>query len=86
MTYFSIYEKIEEVPEMSLFYDFKQALESEDYELCQKIKNEFDRRDGLGQIDKDFMKALLTFYNQYSIEDSGQNKEYFNQAFSQYIK
>lgn len=65
MTYFCKYQEILDVPCMSLFYDFRQALESEDYEMCQKIMDEFERREKINEIYKEFMKALLGFYNDY---------------------
>lgn len=85
MTYFIKNEQIEEVPCMSLFYDFRVALENEDYNMCQKIKDEFDRRDKLNEVDKEFMKYLLDFYNKYSDEDISFSKEHFNEVFNKYI-
>lgn len=86
MTYFLQNQEINDVPCMSLFYDFRLALELEDYQLCQTIKDEFERRDQINEIDKDFMNALLSFYNKYSSEDKSSNKEHFNKVFSNYLK
>lgn len=70
---------------IQLIYDFRMALEFENYELCQKIKDEIDRRFNEHLIDKVLIKAIVEFLNFYTKEDNSPNKEYFNQVFEQYI-
>lgn len=84
VTYFTKVENLSEATIISLFYDFRLALELEDFEFCEKIKTELEIREKKNDIDKEFITALLSFYNKYS-DGETMNKEYFNDFFSKYI-
>lgn len=71
---------------MHLFYDFRLALESEDFEYCGRLKTELERRERLNEIDKDLIAALLHFYGRYSSGDKSVDKENFKEIFQNLLK
>lgn len=77
-------QEVEGKNAIELVYEFKAALDKEDFEMCQKIKDELERREKGSMIDKDLVQAIVGFYNKYSVNDKSKNKEYFNELFEKY--
>lgn len=75
---------LEERTIVELIYDFKAVLDQENYEMCQKIKEELERRESVKPIDKELVQAIMGFYNKYTVQDESKNKEYFNELFERY--
>lgn len=87
MEYFNkCHDNLDSALIMHLFYDFRLALESEDYEYCNKLKVELERRASLNEIDKDLITSLLYFYNKYSTGDKSVNKDNFKDIFQNLLK
>lgn len=72
-------------PLLVLILDFKKAFEVENFELCEKIKTEMDRRKKIDEIDKKSLKDILSFIEEEWKDDTQEVKILFNQMFQNYL-
>jgi hypothetical protein len=74
-----------QVPLIRLVCGFKLALQSEDYELCGKIKIELDRRERLYGINKKALKKILDCIRRFPSYEIPANKQHFDTVFEKYL-
>lgn len=75
-----------QMPLIRLFYSFQDALQAEDYELCEKIKDEMDRRKRLYGINKKALKKILDCFRVLPPDDvSPENIKYSHVVFEKYL-
>ncbi|MFV0468713.1 MAG: hypothetical protein ACK5MK_07290 [Dysgonomonas sp.] len=72
-------------PLLVLALKFQKALQSENFEICEKIKTEMDRRKKNDEIDKKSLNDILSFIEKEWKDDTLEEKTLFNQMFKTYL-
>ena len=74
-----------QMPLIRLVYNFQYALHTENYELCEKIKIEIDRRERVYGINKKALKKILACIREFPSYESPANKQHFDALFEKYL-